>query len=278
VMAAGETRDSVVRSTAVYYAQQNRAQSVSMIYLDRDKNPLPNPINNIVPSNARYVRVTAGITFDTFFARVLGINAMTATAGAAAHAFAGPTPWSVGGLAPLGVPENFFYACTTAVCNLWDPQFARRWELPAGANFKTLIDLSNGYLAGGPQDISDWTQYGYPGMISIDDRLPTEGGNYGNNVADAIRQRILAHPGGWDPDGVMWGYVDLIIWHNYFAGDKQAGLPESVQVLNFGRFKVRMSDINGSDTWGRFIDYIVPGFQHGGDDDNAGPKVVLLTE
>ena len=280
VMAAGETRDSVVRSTAVYYAQQNRASSVSMTYLDADKNPLPNPTNGVVPSNAKYIRVFTGITFNTFFARVLGINTMTATASAAAHAFAGPTPWSVGSLAPLGVPENFFDACSPpgAVCDLWDSTYFKAWGVPA-AQFKTLIDLSNGAgLGSGPTNISDWTYRGYPGMISIDDWLPAVGGNYGNNVAGALEQRIIDNPGGWDYDGVMWGYVDIIIWRNFQLADKDLGTPMRVQVLNFGRFKVRLSDIHGSQAWGHFIDYIVPGFQHGGDDDDAGPKVVLLTE
>lgn len=264
----GEYRDAVVRQTVNQYATANGAVTTDMRYLTSGGVLLANPGNGIVPTAASAISVTTQIPFATFFARVLGIPTMTAVAQARAQAISAAMPSSYPGLAPIGVPTNFYDSCTapTARCDLWDSQYRLPWGTPAA--FKGVLDLSNGTAGGSkPQNVSDWTLFGYPGEVAVDAAIPSITGNYGNNIAAALRARITANPGGIDSDGVVWGTVDIIIWDNYSNG--------RITVAKFGRFKIRYTDIYGSSVRGKFISFVVPGHDRG-DDDPAGPKIVVL--
>jgi Flp pilus assembly protein TadG len=268
----GEYRDAVVRQTVSDYARRNGAESYTLTYLDANGNALPNPTDGIVPLNAAALRVTTRLPFPTFFARLFGMASMTASAQATAHMLPAAMPKKWAGLSPLSVPTNFYDVCATSAahCDLWDSSYAAAWGIPA-SEYKSLIDLSLGTTPGTmPQNVSQWPQYGYANEVSRDIWAPTVSGNYGNNVANALRQRITASPGGIDPDGVVWGTVDITIWDGFNKSDK------SVHIAKFGRFKVRLSDVYGSHTYGHFIDFIVWGHERGTDDVPAGPKIVVL--
>jgi len=274
----GEYRDAAVRQAASYYAQQNGAASATLTYLDANGNPLPDPADGNVPANAASIRVTAWCSFPTLLSRVLGVNSMTVSAQAKARAVPAAMPSQMRGLAPLTVPINFFEACANrgASCDLWDSSYARAWGIPAN-EYKSLVDLSNGTYQGSlPQNVSNWTYAGYPGDISRGGWFPTISGNYGNNVADALRRRITENPGGTDPDGVIWGYIDIAIWDHFEPANKQTGTPMRVNVAKFGRFKVRLSDVNGSHAYGYFIDFVVLGHDRGPEGEPAGPKLIVL--
>jgi hypothetical protein len=267
----GEYRDAVVRQTVWDYAMRNGAEAYTLSYLDVNDNPLPNPTDGIVPLNSAALRVTTRRSFQTFFARVLGMSSMTASAQATAHMLPAAMPKQWAGLAPLSVPTNFYEVCatSTAHCDLWDSSYAAAWGIPAN-EYKSLIDLSLGAAAGTlPQKVSEWTQFGFPTEVPRNIWAPSVSGNYGNNVANALRQRITANPGGIDPDGVVWGTIDITIWDGFNKVD-------GVHIAMFGRFKVRLSDVYGSHTYGHFIDFIVWGHERGDDNLPAGPKIVVL--
>lgn len=269
----GEYRDSVVRQAATAYGQQNGATAVTLEYLDQSGNVLT-PSGGDVPASLYSVRATAQRTFPTIFARVIGRSTLTASARASAHAEPAVMPPSFTSLAPLSVPTNFYDSCAAAgvSCDLWDSQYAHAWGIPAN-QYKSLIDLSFGQAGGStPSNISEWTLNGYPGAINDGSWVPTISGNYGNNVAGALRQRITDHPAGVDPDGVIWGYIDMVVWDGW--ADTSSGL--SVHVAKFGRFKVRMTDISGSHTYGHFVDFIVPSHTRGGDPLHTGPRIIVL--
>jgi hypothetical protein len=269
----GEYRDSVVRQVAAGYAQQNGAASVIVEYLDQNGNVLV-PSGGNIPSSLYSVRATAQCTFPTIFARVMGIRMLTASARASAHAEPGAMPSSFTGLAPLSVPTNFYDSCAAAgvSCDLWDSQYAHAWGIPAN-EYKSLIDLSFGVAEGSiPTNISDWTLNGYPGVVDDGSWVPTITGNYGNNVAGALRERIADHPTGVDPDGVVWGYIDMVVWDGW--ADTATGL--SVHIAKFGRFKVRLTDVSGSHTYGHFVDFVVAGHTRGGDLQHTGPRIIVL--
>ena len=269
----GEFRDSMVRQVATSYGQQNGAAGVTLEYLDQNGNVLA-PSGGNVPTSLYSVRATAQRTFPTIFAQVLGINTLTASAQASAHAEPAAMPPSFTGLAPLSVPINFYNSCAAAgvSCDLWDSQYAHTWGIPAN-QYKSLLDLSFGTAGGStPSNISDWTLNGYPGSVNDGSWVPTITGNYGNNVAAALRQRIADHPVGVDADGVIWGYVDMVVWDGW--ANMSGGL--SVHVAKFGRFKVRMTDVSGSHTYGHFVDFVVPGHTRGGDTGHSGPRIIVL--
>lgn len=271
VIAKGETRDAAVRQAVGQYAQQNGAITTTMIYIDANGATLPNPANGFIPSDMAALRVTTQRPFPTFFARVLGLGTMTAGAQASAKAIAAAMPTELPGLAPISVPTNFYDVCATGVahCDLWDSSYAAAWGLSPN-QYKSLIDLSNGTAGGStPQKVTTWTQQGYPDTIRVNNWFQTITGNYGNNVADALRQRFTAHPGGVDPDGVVWGTIDISVWDAINTSTLQ------VHVVKFGRFKIRMTDIFGSHTYGHFIDWVVPGHERG-PDIPAGPSIIVL--
>jgi hypothetical protein len=271
----GEYRDAVIRQKVLQYAQANGSTTATMTYEDANGNAIADPTNGIVPANAVGVRVTAQRTFPTYFARLLGMPTMTASAQATAGGVAAAQPSSFPGLTPLSVPTNFYEVCagTQASCNIWDPQFAKIWGIKAN-QYKSLLDLSDGGGGNVNTNIRNWTQYGYDGAINADTWLPTVSGDHGSNVASSLRQRITDHPAGIDPDGVVWGTIDMIIWDAY---DHATG---KVHTALFGRFKVRMTGIYSSSTYGHFMNYIVPGHERdntGGSDPLAGPKIVVFS-
>jgi Tfp pilus assembly protein PilX len=268
VIVKGEYRDTIVRQVAASYVQQNGAASTTLEYLDQYGNVL-SPSGGNVPAGVSSVRVTAQRTFSTVIAAVLGKSTMTASAQATARAEQAAQPTNEAGLAPLTVPTNFEQSCyrITDSCNIWDTQFAKAWGIKA-ADYKSLIDLSLG-SGSGPQQVSDWTRYGYPGTVNSNTWVPTISGNYGANVATALRQRIVDHPGGVDPDGVVYGYIDMVIWDS-FQND-------SIHVAKFGRFKIRMTDISGSAAVGHFVNYVVPGHTRASAPSPlTGPLIVVL--
>ncbi len=277
-LAEGEYSDAVVRQTAIQYAQHNGAASATLTYLDANKNPLPDPPDGFVPADAASIRVTAWRTYPGFLAQVLGVNTFTVSAQATARAVPAAMPQQMRGLAPLSVPINFFEACASrgVSCDLWDSSYARAWGIPAN-EYKSLVDLSNGTYEGSlPQNVSDWTYGGFPSDISRGGWFPSISGNYGNNVANALRQRIIEDPLGADPDGVIYGYIDIVIWDQFEPADKTTGTPMRVNVAKFGRFKVRLDDVYGSHTYGYFIDFVVPGHERGPGGEPAGPKLIVL--
>ena len=121
-----------------------------------------------------------------------------------------------------------------------------------------------------PSNVSNWTEYGYGGTVNTDTWLPTISGNYGDNVASALRSRISAHPGGIDPDGVVWGTVDMAVWDSIRTSDN------NIHVAKFARFKIRMTDISTSKAYGRFISWMGSGHDRGSDTDPVGPMVIVL--
>jgi Flp pilus assembly protein TadG len=248
----GEYRDLTVQQVVTSFAQQNGAATATLEYLDVDGNVLT-PSDGNVPAATASVRVTAQRTFPTSFAAVLGMSTMTASAQSTARAEQAAAVTEDTGLAPLTVPINFEEACyrPTDSCDIWDAQFAKAWGIK-GADYKTLIDLSLGTAVGATtQNVSNWTLYGYPGVVDVNTWIPTISGNYGNNVANSLRLRFTMHPGGVDPDGVVWGTIDIVVWDGYQN--------DSIHVAKFGRFKVRMTDVSGSHTYGHFVNYIVSG-------------------
>ena len=268
IIVKGEFRDATVKQVATAYAQQNGAASATLVYLDQNGNVLA-PSGGNVPAGLHSVRVTAQRTFSTAIAAILGRSTMTASAQATARAEQAAALSEYAGLAPLTVPINFEQVCSqpTDSCNIWDTQFAKAWGVKA-ADYKSLIDLSFGGGAG-PQTVSDWTRYGYPGSVNNNTWVPTISGNYGNNVANSLRQRITDHPEGVDPDGVVFGSITIAIWDGFHNS--------SVHVTKFGRFKIRMTDISGSAAVGHFVDYIVPGHARAGSPNPLkGPLVVVL--
>ena len=279
ILVRGESRDAVVRQTATDYARANGADTVVLTYLDAGGNVLPNPTNGVVPANAGSIRVTARRAFAPYVARLFGFATMTASATARATALPGAMPNQFPGLSPLSVPLNFYEACSVSGsrCDLWDSSYASAWGVPA-SQFKSLIDLSNGTAGNLPQMVSTWTQYGYPGAIAVGTTLPAISGNYGNNVADALRQRILANPSGIDPDGVIWGSIDMAIWDSWVPANKDLGTPMQVHIAKFGRFKIRLTDISGSHAYGSFMNFVVPGHERSNDPVHAGPKIIVFGE
>jgi len=248
----GEYRDTVIKQTATTYAQKNGAITTTLAYLDQNGNELT-PSSGSVPANTASVRVTAQRTFATAFAAVLGRDTMTASAQATGRAEQAAEVLSEVGLAPLTVPINFEQSCyrMNDSCDIWDSQFAKAWGIK-GADYKSLIDLSLGTAGGSTtQNVSRWTQYGFPGTVNKDTWVPTISGSYGNNVANSLRLRFTEHPGGVDPDGVVWGTIDIVVWDGFQNG--------SIHVAKFGRFKVRMTDVSGSHTYGHFVNYLVAG-------------------
>ncbi len=267
-MVNGEYRDAVLRQTVAQYATSNGAASTTMHYLDSNGDLIADPSNGLVPTSAAAISVTTQIPFATFLASVLGVNNMTAAAQARAAAMPAALAPSFQGLAPLSVPVNFYDACSapTSSCNIWDSQYRQQWGTPA--TFKGILDLSDGTVHGSmPQTINAWTQYGYEGTVNANTTLPIITGDYGSNVAAALRARITAHPGGVDPDGVVWGTIDMVVWDGYNNG--------RVHVQKFARFKIRMTEIFGSSVLGHFVSYVVPGHTRG-PDLPAGPKVIVL--
>jgi hypothetical protein len=270
----GEYRDLVIRQKVTEYAQHNRALVATLTYLDAAGSPLPQPTDGVIPAAAVSLRVTASSTFPSFIAQIVGRAGWTVSAQATARAISAAMPPDYRGLAPLTVPTDFYDACASrsARCDLWDSSYAREWGIPAN-EYKSLVDLSNGTAGGSiSQNVSDWTRYGFNGRVESDAWLPTISGNHGNNVAQALRDRILADPKGIDPDGVVWGHIDIAIWDDF---DTTTG---RLHIAKFGRFKIRLTDVFGSKTYGHFIDFIVPGHDRGDDDGETGPSIIVLGE
>jgi len=275
-IARGELRDATVRQAATEYAQRNGAASVALTYVNGDGQALPDPMDGIVPVDAAAVQVTAARTAPTFLARIMGVNTMTISCQAKARAVEAPMPPQFLGLAPLSVPINFYEACGArgAACNIWDPSYGRAWGIPAN-DYKGVIDLSNGTYHGSiNQGLREWTYSGYPAEIPVGQWLPTVHGDHGNNIAGALRDRITDYPGGVDPDGVLWGYIDIAIWDAFEP--KHGSTPMKIHVAKFGRFKIRMTDIGGSRAAGYFVDFIVPTHDRGPGTNPVGPKIVIL--
>lgn len=274
----GSRSDSAVRAAAQAFVERNRSVYDGLVYINISGTALPNPTNGVVPSDAEGVRVTAHLTFDTFFANVVGFPSMTASAQASAMAKPAPPPGSMDNVAPLSVPENEYDACTTPgqYCQLWDPQYMKVWD--TAGNFKTFVDLSDGTATGSkPQLVGDWTNYGYPGWIGVPAWYPCFEGDVGNNVADGLRQR-LDRSGFWDDVDGHWGYVDMLIWSDFQRADHAADTPMRVYVTKFARFKVRYDDIRSNKVMGYFEKFIIPGYWEGPGGDPAGPKIVVLVD
>ncbi len=272
----GEWRDATVRQVATYYAQHNGASSATLTYLDANQQPLPDPADGMVPTDAVWVRVTAVRSFPTFMARVLAVNNMTVSAQATARATEAPMPSQFLGLAPLSVPINFYESCGVPgiACNIWDPSYGRAWGIPAN-EFKSVIDLSDGTYHGSiNQRLREWTYSGYDAPIPTGTWLPTVNGDHGNNIGGALRDRITDYPAGTDPDGVIWGYIDLVVWDAFEP--KHGSTPMKIHVAKFGRFKVRLTDVSSSRAAGYFMDFIVAGHDRGSGSNPVGPKIIIL--
>jgi hypothetical protein len=278
MVVSGEIEAPRVYTHALRYAMANSADRIALYYLDSSGNVLAESGSGLIPAGTAGVRVDAEKSFRPFFAGVFGLQQFTARATSRAMALAGAMPTSWPGLSPLAVPINFYQDCAGPghACDLWDPSYGRIWGIPGG-DYKSLIDLSLGTVGAITGDtITQWVRDGYPGITNRDQWIPTISGSHGNNVADGLSQRIQASPTGVDPDGVPWGYVDMVIWNQYQRADPQAGTPARVYASAFGRFKVRLTDISGSRVVGYFIKFITPGHQRGDPANPYGPTIIVL--
>ena len=82
LMAKGITNDAQIVSTATYYAQANKANSLTIQYLDGTGNVLGMGGTGAVPANAVGLKVVASYQYTPGFAAVLGIGSMNITASA----------------------------------------------------------------------------------------------------------------------------------------------------------------------------------------------------
>jgi hypothetical protein len=82
LMAKGINNDAQIVSTATYYAQANRANSLTIQYLDAAGNVLGVGGTGAVPANSVGIRVVASYQYTPGFAAVLGIGPMNITASA----------------------------------------------------------------------------------------------------------------------------------------------------------------------------------------------------
>jgi len=207
--------DTQVDSAVNQYATANGAEGVSWSYLN----------------NQMTVRVTVSHTFSTFFAGIVGLWEMTASATAEASI----QPLSAASnLLPMIVEVDDFVIGQTY--ELWgdDPQ--------ASGNFGWLD--WNGEPSSSTELADNIANPGNSGYWQVGDWVPASAG-----VMDSALVRSALE--GWIGQHVTIPFYDMV---------QDSGDHISYRIAGFGEFVLEGFDLQGSDkrVWGHFINWVEP--------------------
>lgn len=278
VIALGATDGSEVLNEVNKYVNLNNGTVEAVQYIDSGRNPRDPVTAGPIPPWAVGVQVTTrSATHTGFFSQFLDQPEFSTRAVAAAQA--GPAQLNaMGGLLPFAIPKGAYEEGEEI--RFWDPQYRDIWQeypvpgLPGNSSFKGLLDLSSvgaskcsGSLT---QSITCWIRDGADAEVEDGDWITVNNGDLGNNVAEPLRERIIAQ-NLFDAGG-QYGYIDVIVYDEF----QDASPSGSVHVSGFARFKVYLDAVEASSGKGEFVSFIVPGAPPGPGGVAWDPKTVRL--